>query len=153
MILNPTPVTPQVFNGMWITSLVISLPTATNTKGALVCRMQQYDGTHLLATGNPPPLVIPVLAARRASTLAIDTMLTELEAVLKPMVGSEGKLQIIDVHASDPAKPVSAAIVFTDKKSKRIQDCYALCAEDAAFAAVFSSAMTTIAGLAGLSVE
>ena len=140
-IVNPTPVTPSVFGGMWITSLAVF------ADGKVSAQLLPFDGSHLLATGgigvNGKQLSAPTLAA----------LITEAKRQAATTVAPK----MIQVMAQDPTKPVTAQILFadTDPKTKphRIADCYALAGTDTQFATVFGTVLAEVAGLAGLTVS
>jgi hypothetical protein len=138
MIINPNPVTPLPFNGMWINRLHISLTGPGLVRASLV----PYDGTNLLATG------------KRSATGSLpeatkSALVAKLKSLDKPFVDPI----TVDVQAYDPSKPVKAMIRFATGQPLIIPDCYALCAADPEFAMVFSNTMTEIATLAGLEVQ
>lgn len=159
MIINPNPTTPGTFNGMWIANFrvtfpdpVFSNPIFPQSMGAAYANLLPYDGTHLLATGNKP-VVIRDLQTERAQDAEFDAMLNSLEAECKRQAGKTAMIKSVQVMAPDPAKPVTAQIVFVDGTTHRIPDCFALSASDTIFGAMFTAAMEEIARLAGFVVE
>jgi hypothetical protein len=147
-ILNPTPVTPSTFAGMWVQHLAIVLPTDEKPKGVINANLLPYDGSNLLVLGGKR--AVAPLPTQDASTNA---MLTSLKAELARLSGNTTDPLTITVSAQDPSKPVRASIRFADKKVHNIADCFALAATDQSFAGVFVSAMGEIARLAGLEID
>ena len=146
-ILNPTPITPQVFSGMWIQNLNMFLPTEARPKGFIQARLLPYDGSTLLALGGKD--VRTALPNNSEQTAAV---LTSLIAEVKRQANKTAEPISITVMAQDPSKPVRAHVRFADNKHHVIADCFALAGTDSVFAGVFNSAMAEIARLAGLSV-
>ena len=136
-IQNPTPITANTFNGMWISQLQIFLP-----QGNVQANFLPYDGTHLLATGG-----------KNFRQIAPAGSFTALIAEVKTLANKTVEPNLIQVFAPDPSKPVSAQFVFSDKTNFRINDIYALAATDAAFANVLSNTVTLVSGLAGLKTQ
>ena len=145
MIANPTPVTAATFDGMWITSLNIVFPNANRPNGSLQGRLLPFDGQHLLATGGRN--VRQALPAD-ALTATLDT----LKAECKRQASKTADPLFVTVMASDPANPVVANIVFDDRSSHVIRDCFALAATDAVFGGVLQAVMAKVADLAGLTI-
>jgi hypothetical protein len=134
---------------MWITSLAIVLPTAEKPKGIINARLLPYDGANLLATGHKD--VRAILPSVDAATTA---MVEALIAEVKRQAGTESAPNVIQVSAPDPAKPVTAMIVFPrPEKPHRIASCFALAATDSTFATVLSQTMAEVARLGGLEVQ
>jgi hypothetical protein len=81
-------------------------------------------------------------------------MITSLVAEVKRQAATESTPNVIQVSAPDPAKPVTAMIVFPrPEKPHHIASCFALAATDSTFATVLSQTMAEIARLGGLEVE
>lgn len=138
MIVNPNPVTPLPFNGMWINRLHLSLVGASLARATFL----PYDGTNLLATGK-----------QSATGSLTEGVKDALVAKLKSLDNTFVTPITVDVQADDPTKPVKAMIRFTSGPPLIIPDCYALCGTDPEFAQVFSNTMADIAALAGLEIE
>jgi hypothetical protein len=147
-ILNPTPVTPQTFSGMWVQHLNIVLPTEEKPKGIIQAHLLPYDGTNLLALGGKR--VMKSLPSEEAETAQ---MLDGLKAEVARLSGNTSAPLQIMVSAQDPTKPVRATVRFADRKMHNIADCFALAAEDSVFAGVLGSTLAEIARLAGLEIE
>lgn len=137
-IVNPTPITPGVFDGMWINSLQLFL----DGKDFVQASFLPYDGTHLLATGgkrhfskiNPSNFAAIVAEAKRQANKTTD-------------------VKFVQVFAPDPAKPVTARVFFVDNTNHTVADCFGLCGTDPVFAEVFLGMMAQVATLAGLTVQ
>ena len=146
-IVNPTPVTPAVFGGLWVTNLLIDLPTQSKPRGMIHARMLPYDGKTLLALGGSDVRVsLPTQAA------ATNAILTALVATVQRLSGRADKVKSVQVMANDPSKPVFAQVVFDSENRApyRINDCFALVATDQNFAQTFVGVMAEIARLKGL---
>ncbi len=137
LIQNPTPITANTFNGMWINQLQIFLP-----QGNIQASFLPYDGTHLLATGGKRIM-------QKASNGSLDALIAEV----KSLSGKTSEPTLIQVFATDPSKPVTAQVIFTDKSIYRIPDCYALAATDSVFAGVFNNTIGLVVGLAGYTIQ
>jgi hypothetical protein len=143
MILNPTPITLPEFSGIWIKSV-------TASPNMLIAEFAQWTGGHFLATGNPPRLM------RLCSDPLVGPQVTDLVASLYEEMDRQSGLvnaTMLRVVALDPSQPVSAIAFYPEKNHHKISDCFALCATDTIFADIFSSAMSTIANLAGLDIQ
>jgi len=150
IIQNPTPITAETFNGMWINQLQIFLPLGAQ-KGFIQGRLLPYDGTHLLATGGRDVRVFD-LATKRTTDAALDAVLTALVAELKRQSKKTTDIKFLNVMAPDPAKAVSAMVFFSDNTHYNIANCYALAGTDATFAGVLTNTLGEVAVLAGLTV-
>jgi hypothetical protein len=150
-ILNPNPVTPATFSGMWIASLHLMFPSAAK-RGMLSARLLPYDGQHLLATGGVD-LRLTDLAAKRQADPAFDSMLTSLEVELDRQSGTDAAWERLTVVAPDPTKPVVATAFTVERAHHRIPDCFVLAATDAGFAAVLQATLSEVARQAGLTVQ
>jgi hypothetical protein len=146
-IINPTPVTPQTFDGMWIQSLNIHPATEGNPKGFLQSKLLPYDGKNLLVHGGKD--VRKPLPDRDSKTNA---MVDALVAEVQRLSGKTEKIINISVSAFDPSKPVKAFARFEGGKFHIIEDCFALAAEDSNFAGVLNLTLAEIARLAELEI-
>jgi hypothetical protein len=157
MIKNPTPVTPQTFNGMWVSHVRLVLPntdfpeTFREGHGSFNAMLLPYDGTHLLATGGKPVFVENLLT-KRAADSTFDGVIASIVTEVERQAGKTGLRSLI-VIGNDPAKPVRAMAEFADLSRHTIADCFALAGTDQTFATVFQNTMGTIAMVAGLSIE
>ena len=146
-IINPTPVTPQVFDGMWITNLMLMLPTPERAVGMLHASLHPYDGANLLVAGRKD--VRRGIPAQDAQTTAL---IATFIAEVKRQKDTDAEPVTISVMAQDPTKPVRASVRFAGNIHHNIPDCFALAATDSAFAQVLGDTMAEVARLAGLSV-
>jgi hypothetical protein len=147
-ILNPTPVTPQTFSGMWVQHLNIVLPTEGKPKGVIQAQLLPYDGTNLLALGGKR-VMKPLPSLESATTQMLDNLKAE---VARLSGNASAPLQIM-VSAQDPTKPVKATVRLADRKMHNIEDCFALAATDSSFATVLGSTLAEIARIAGLQIQ
>ena len=146
MINNPTPITTNVFDGMWITSIQIMLPHE-NHKGMLNASLLPYDGDkHLLAIGRKD-------VRKPIPDAAIDAMIDAVTTEVKRQAATDRAVRVIHVNAPDPSKPVTAMVMFAEGRHHFIQDCFALAGTDQTFAAILGNVMAAIASIAGLSIE
>ena len=156
MIKNPTPVTPQTFNGMWVSNVRLVLPntdfpeTFREGHGSFNAMLLPYDGTHLLATGGKPVFVENLLT-KRAADSTFDGVIASIVTEVERQAGKTG-LRSLTVMGGDPSKPVRAMAEFVDLSRHTIADCLTLAGTDSVFGGVFQSAMNEIARQAGLSV-
>ena len=156
MIVNPTPITPQTFNGMWVANVRLALPntdfpvTFREGHGSFNATLLPYDGAHLLATGGKPVRVENLLT-KRAEDATFDGEVTAIIAEIERQASKTG-LCTLSVYGGDPARPVVAIAEFADHTRHTIADCYALAGTDTVFAGVFQAAMVEIARQAGLTV-
>lgn len=152
-ILNPNPVTPSVFNGMWVQKLVVAFPV--NSRGMLVADFKPYDGANLLTEGQQ--LVERKLGALSKENTpkgqAIANLLATLETEIKRLSKKTAAVLTVEVTAPHPTKPVVIRTWFSDRTQYEVEDAYALCASDTTFTSVFQTAMGTIATLAGLQIS
>ena len=137
-ILNPNPVTPAIFRGMWIASLHLMFPTAAK-RG-------------MLTTGGVD-LRLTDLAAKRQADPAFGSMLTSLEDELDRQRGTDAAWERLTVVAPDPTKLVVATAFTVERAHHRIPDCFVLAATDAGFAAVLQATLSEVARQAGLTVQ
>lgn len=147
-IVNPTPVTTQTFNGMWVQHISVIFLTGDKPKGAILAQLLPYDGANLLALGGKR-VTRPLPSAETETIQMIDS----LKAEVARLSGNNSEPLDIMIFAQDPSKPVSANIRFADKKAHNIADCFALAAKDGKFASVLGSTLAEIARIAGLSVD
>jgi hypothetical protein len=150
-ILISNPIIANAFDGMWINQLQIILPAGDKT-GILQANLLPYDGQHLLATGGKRVSQLNLPAARAANP-ALAAMLSAIVSEVKRQSNKAVEPAIISVIASDPSKPVVAQVMFTDKTSHRIADCFALAGTDATFAGVLNTVLGTVAVMAGLQIQ
>jgi hypothetical protein len=148
-ILNPTPVTPQVFSGMWVQHLNIILPTEARPNGMLHGRLLPYDGANLLALGEKR-VHRPINANSDGETQAMIASVTE---EVKRQAGKTANPVHIAVMARDPSQPVVAFIRFDDRTHHRIPDCFALAGTDQQFAQVFVGVLAELARLSGCEID
>ena len=158
-IVNPTPETPLniTFTGRWwIVSIRINfpipsfpVPLAKELYGSLSAGFLQYDGTHLLATGDKP-LILPKLTDKIAADTVFAGVFNSLVAEVKRQAVVSTELASLTLIAPDPAKPVRVAVQFVDGINFSIPDCYAMGKTDSVFAGVFSAVEAEIARQAGL---
>ena len=151
MIANPSPTTPAPFVGMWVTKLTVILPTAERPRGLIDGDLLPYNGAQLLSTGGAK-VNIPDLASQRATDPALSGVLLALTDECKRQANKAASLTAIVVAAPDPALLVTATLVFADRTTHIIPDCFALCAADPVFAGTFLAAMGEVARQAGLSM-
>jgi hypothetical protein len=135
-IQNPTPITTNTFNGMWISQLQIFLP-----QGNVQASFLPYDGTHLLATGG-----------KNFRQIAPAGSFNSLIADVKTLANKTVEPTLVQVFAQDPSKPVSAQFIFSDRTNYRINDVYALAATDSVFAGLLNNTMGLVATLAGYTI-
>jgi hypothetical protein len=148
IVINPTPVTPGTFSGMWATSLHVVFPTAERLRGNLGSRWLPYDGTTLLAVGEKQKQTpLP------STDEKLNAVLTALCATAQRIAEKKVDVKFIAVTASDPSKPVAAVVSFVDGSFHKVVDCFALASSDGEFGQVFSMVMGVAAQLAGLAVK
>ena len=152
MINNPTPITAQPFNGMWITHVGIFFPTTKNPKGLITGEVAPYDGTHLLRTGSKK-FNVTNLPVKLTTDTQLNTVLNLLKAEVQQKANKTAAVTYVTVNALDPAKAVLAQAGFVDGTSYIIKDCFTLAGTDAVFANVFTTVMGEIAIQAGLTVS
>jgi hypothetical protein len=143
MILNPTPITPSTFGGMWITSLQIVLP-ANGRPGVYSARFLPYDGAYLLSTGGKS-VGSSNLTAKRAGDQQFDAMMNALVSEVKRQANRQDDPAVITVSAPNPQQAVVATVIFADHSVHRVANCFALAGTDATFAQVFVGAMAELA--------
>ena len=136
---------------MWVNQLQIILPH-DGKPGILQGNLLPYDGQHLLATGGKRVVQANLIQARQNSP-ALDGMIVMAIAEVKRQAAKDVEPSIISVFAPDPAKPVTAQILFSDNTSHRIPDCFALAGTDPTFANVLGTVLATVAVLAGLQIQ
>lgn len=157
MIQNPTPVTPQTFNGMWVSNVRLVLPnsdfpeTFREGHGSFNAMLLPYDGTHLLATGGKP-VSVENLLTKRAEDSTFDGVIASIVTEVERQAGKTD-LRSLMVIGNDPTKPVRAIGEFADLSRHTIADCLTLAGTDEVFGGVFQSAMNEIARQAGLTVS
>ena len=151
LIINPTPITAPAFNHMWIMMLQVMFPFEAQT-GFIQGQFLPYNGTHLLASGGVSLQVLN-LASKRTADANLNSMLINLQTEIARQSKISTTIKFINIYAPDPAKPVSATILFMDRNSYKISDCYALAETDPIFAGVLNSTLTEAADLAGLTVS
>ena len=150
MIVNPTPVTTNTFDGMWVRNIGLMLPVDGH-QGVLSAELLPYDGVHLLAT-NGKRVSINNLVDKRKTDANLDAMLTAIVAEVKRQKNTAVEPRIVSVQAQDPTKPVVASVQFVDKTSHVVKDCFTLAGTDQTFGAVLQQVMSEIARKAGLKV-
>ena len=146
-IVNPTPVTATTFGKMWISSVFLAQPL-NGTQGSLFATLLPYDGEHLLATGGKR-VAIPSL---KAPSAPVATLVTALTTELARQSKKTSPLSKLYVMATDPSRPVVIRAEFVDHTTYDIKDAFALVGTDTVFAGVFTTALGTLATLAGLTV-
>ena len=150
MIINPTPITANTFNGFWVASLSIFNPTTDKPNGFFGCSLLPYDGVHLLATGYKQ-VAFSNLTAKRSADATFNSVLSTLDTECKRQSAKTTDIKSVQVF-SNPTK-TSAEIGFTDGTYHRIVDCFALAATDSTFAGVLSGTLAEIARQAGLTIN
>lgn len=160
MILNPTPIETNVFNGMWISQLRVIFPRVAQAEATPPVKAQEgflrgqtlpYDGRHLLLV-RQTPIQVTNLAEKRKTDSKLDSMLIALEGEIQRQSGRTDAVKLVDVLAGDPARPIMAMVIFEQGKPFRIADCYGLCATDPIFNGIFQNTMVEVARLGGLTV-
>lgn len=154
-IVNPAPITPNTFDGFWVSNLHVVFPQNETVKGVVLARLLPYDGENLLATGSKDVRILGLDQAKRNSNPNLNLLLTTLETELARLSPDSGALRSVSVVAPDPNKPVTATGVFVDltKRPHTIKDCFGAAAEDATFAAALNNVLGSVAALAGLTVS
>ena len=148
-IINPTPITPSVFDKLWVRNLALSFPV-TN-RGHMNVEFLPYDGASTL--NKPIPKDVQDLMEKRKTDTNVEALVTTLSVELNRLSGFSSPATVLLINAPDPSRPVECRVFFADKTSYAIPDCYALCATDPAFASVFQAAMGLIAAVAGFTVS
>jgi len=156
-ILNPTPVTTGVFDGMYITKFQVSFDD--DRSGYFVLNFLPYDGSHLLVDGGKYILEFDLVAKRKADP-QFDAMLTSVVNEMKVIraagmpPGSDGNqvdlamipnVRFIQIISVDPTKPLVAQVFFNDGVTVTIDDCYERAGADPVFAGVFLGAIYELA--------
>lgn len=146
-IVNPTPVSAATFGKMWIAGVFLAQPI-NGAQGSLFATLLPYDGTHLLATGGKR-VAIPSL---KAPSPAVASLISSLTTELARQSKNTATLSKLYVTAPDPAHPVSIRAEFADHTNYTIKDAFTLAGTDSIFAGVFTTALGTLATMAGLTV-
>jgi len=150
-ILNPTPVQPALFGGMWVRGLTYRFPNS-RTAGTLSASLYPSDGTYLLSTGGKH-VRESNLVEKAETDPRIATLLALLPAELNRLLGKEAPWVLLRVVAPDPATPVMVVATSTDRETVRVLDCFAKAGEDPLFATAFQTTMGIVASLAELEIE
>jgi hypothetical protein len=151
-IVNPTPIANVTFGGYWITSFALSLPAGA--PGFLNAQFQPYDGSsHVLGTGGES-----VAIRNPSSNTAAAALIAALQAEVQRQAASTTPFCFMQLIGRDPSKPVRAQAFYPAVGGVKpapfvIADIFAKAASDATFAAVLASALSAVAGLAGLTVS
>ena len=141
MIINPTPITCDTMDRMWITSFRLFPDT-------MLADLLPYDGQRLLAVGGKT-LRLMRLDEARAADEELDACVTAVLSEVARQAGNTSTCKCLSMTAPNPGAPAVAIALFETGLPLRVLDCWALAASDPVFAGVWQRTMATIARLSG----
>jgi len=132
MIKNNKPIIAPDFDGLWVSSCVITFPTA----GSIDRTLKPYNGVDVL-NRELDTKTTPIPAGE------VDTILSQMESWLQEHFNNPYSVTVVQVDAPYPDKPVVAYVGF-QQGNGTIPDCYALFKEDVKFAELFVQVMNLL---------